>query len=76
MLTDMEKARIGITTMLDTLEWSQNTLGQVNKIIVRRKMEMLQCHYDGFEDLFYGTEFKQYGKEAAATEFEEVTEKF
>jgi hypothetical protein len=41
MLSDMENARNAITMMLDTLELSLNTSGQVNKIIVRRKMKML-----------------------------------
>jgi hypothetical protein len=71
MMSDMQKAKNVITTMLDILEQSLNTSGQVNKIIVR-KMERLQRCYDRFADLFYETEFE----EDAATEFEEVSVKF
>jgi hypothetical protein len=58
------------------LEQSLNTSGQVNKITVRRKMEMLRCYYDQFVDLFYEAEVEEYGIEAAATELEEVAEKY
>jgi hypothetical protein len=75
MPSDMEKARNVITTMLDTLERSLNTSGQVNGNIVRRKMNMLQHYQEEFEDLFYETELEELEKKAAATEFKEVVDK-
>jgi hypothetical protein len=38
--------------------------------------EMLQLYYARVLELFYGTEFEELEEEAAATEFEEVAEKF